>query len=41
MDMPWDPANLAGPHPKALYHPLLRPESPVWTHCDTRRLINF
>ena len=31
-DLPWDPAVLAGPHPRNLDTPLLvDPETPVWT----------
>ena len=31
LDLPWDPAVLAGPHPPNLDTPLLvTPESPVW-----------
>ena len=32
IDLPWDPAALAGPNAPHLDHPLLvRPESPIWT----------
>ena len=32
MDLPWDPADLAGPHPPNLEHPLPVPlEIPTWT----------
>ena len=32
MDVPWDPAVLASPHPMGLNHPLLLPpESSIWT----------
>ena len=45
MDLPWDPAVLAGPHPPNFDHPLLvPPESPIWTlrffmHCVHHKIL--